>query len=106
MKIITTAVMLGALALGGAAAAQNPINARQLNQERRIDAGVRSGKLTNNEAGRLHAQQRSIRHESDAMRAANGGHLSRGDKAALHARQHRADRNIIRKKYNRAHRPG
>ena len=102
MKYLAFAVALGALSIGGAAAAQGPVNARQLNQERRIDAGQRSGKLTGREAAQLNAQQRSIAMQEDRMRARNGGHLSPRDKAMLHARQERANRAILAKKHNRA----
>ena len=95
------AVALGALAFGSVASAQSPINVRQANQERRIDAGTRSGKLTHREAASLKAQQRQIALDERRMRARNGGHLSRRDKAILHARQERANRAILAQKHDR-----
>ena len=44
------------------AAAQ--VNARQLNQERNIDAGVRSGKLTPREAATLRSEVRAIEYQA------------------------------------------
>jgi hypothetical protein len=76
------------------------VNVRQLNQERRIDAGVRSGKLTHHEADKLTAQQHSISNEAKAMRDEHGGHLTGVDKATLHARQAHANANILNKKHN------
>lgn len=99
--IMKLALALGALSASGAALAAGPINARQLNQERRIDAGVRSGKLTHREATNLRGQQHAISHEEDRMRARHGGHLTAYDKRMLHARQARANQRILAKKHNR-----
>ncbi len=98
MKTILFAIGLAAIGLAGAASAADPVNLRQINQERRIDAGHRSGKLTRAETDRLKAQQASISHEEAAMRARHGGHLTARDKAIIHARQDRADRAILRQK--------
>lgn len=104
MKKIIVAFALGAIGLTGAAQAADPIvNARQLNQERRIDAGTRSGKLTPHEADALRGQQHSISHEEQRLRARHGGHLTARDKRAIHARQARANRAILAKKHNRYH---
>ena len=63
------------------------VNARQIDQQRRIDAGKRSGKLTERERLRLKAEQRSIVRMQHRMKA----------------RQRAAERNIYRAKHN-AHR--
>jgi hypothetical protein len=58
MKTLTLAVASAALTFAaGAATAQSwtPINERQANLDARIEAGVRSGDLTRNEANRLRA---------------------------------------------------
>ncbi len=94
--------LLAAAGLAGAAVAQ-PANLRQLNQERRIDAGVRSGKLTPHEAEVLRQQQRSISNEKQTLKARHGGHLTKRDKAMLHARQQRANQRILMNKHNRYH---
>ncbi len=103
MKKIVTALVLGALTLGSVATAQAAVNARQVNQERRIDAGKRSGKLTPREAARLKAEQRSISNQEARLRARHGGHLTARDKQTIHARQERANRAILASKRN-AHR--
>lgn len=101
MRRILIAAALGALTLSGLASAQGPVNARQLNQERRIDAGKRSGKLTAAEARRLKAQQYAIKRDEDRMRARHGGKLTARDKRIIHARQEQANRAILRQKHNR-----
>lgn len=102
MKPTTLALALGlvTVAVAGAAQAAPPVNARQLNQERRIDAGVRSGKLSPHEAAVLKSQQASIRGEERRMRAAHGGHLTARDKRLIHARQDAANAQILHKKHN------
>lgn len=79
------------------------VNARQIDQQRRIDAGKRSGKLTEQERLRLKAEQRSIVRMQHRMKARHGGDLTARDERILHARQRAAERNIYRAKHN-AHR--
>lgn len=101
MKSTIIALAIGSLAISGTALAEKPINARQLNQERRIDAGVRSGKLTHAEAARLKTQQASISRYEQQLRAAHGGKLSKYDEHLVHARQDAANAAILKKKDNR-----
>ena len=101
MKKRISALMLAAIGLATATGAAAQTNLRQLNQERRIDAGVRSGKLAPGEATTLRHQQRAIENQSKRMRARHHGHLTARDKRILHARQDRANRRILAKKHNR-----
>jgi hypothetical protein len=96
-------ILMTALSLAAPVLAQPAANLRQLNQERRIDAGVRSGKLTPHEAAALRAQQHSIASQKQRLKARHHGHLTRRDKAAIHARQRAADRRILMNKHNRHH---
>jgi gas vesicle protein len=98
MKRILIALAIGTLIGSGAATAAAPVNVRQLNQERRIDAGLRSGKLTRTEADRLRMQQASIRAEVARMRARHPHGLTEGDKRRLTAMQDQADRAILHQK--------
>ncbi len=92
------ALLLGSTAAGSALLAQGPANLRQLNQERRIDAGTRSGKLSPREAARLRAEQRNIARLEAHLKARHGGRLTAADKRLIHARQERANRNILAQK--------
>lgn len=98
MKRLVVALALGTMVVSGAAMAAAPVNVRQLNQERRIDAGLRSGKLTRMEAEHLRAQQASIRAEVARMRARHPHGLTEGDKQRLTALQDQADRGILKQK--------
>lgn len=101
MNRLFATLALGALVGGTAAVAADPVNVRQLNQERRIDAGTRSGKLTEHEAARLKAQQASIKEYEDQLRAAHGGKLTEHDKRLVHARQDAANAAILKQKNDR-----
>jgi hypothetical protein len=105
MRKTMIVLALGALTAAGMGQAERPVNARQLNQERRIDAGMRSGKLTHGEAARLKAQQDDIRRYEDQLRAAHGGHLTARDKRLVHARQDAANARILHAKNNRVRGP-
>ena len=83
----------------GAAQAQ-PIDQRHYNQDRRIDHGLRTGRLTPHEARRIERQQRSIHRQEARMRYRNGGHLNGYDRAVLQHREDRASRHIYRAKHN------
>lgn len=96
-KLIATA-LLGALGFGAVAQAAPVVNVRQANQERRIDAGKRSGKLTHAEAARLKAEQRQIAMQEKRMRARHGGKLTARDRRTIHARQEAANRHILNQK--------
>lgn len=98
MKRMLIALAIGTLIGSGVASAAPTVNVRQLNQERRIDAGLRSGKLTRGEAKRLRAQQSAIRAEVAQMRRRHPHGLTENDKVRLTAMQDQADRAILRQK--------
>ena len=97
MKHMLIALAAGSL-IGSAVMAAPTVNVRQLNQERRIDAGLRSGKLTKPEAERLRAQQASIRADVARMRVRHPHGLTESDKRRLTALQDQADRSILNQK--------
>jgi hypothetical protein len=74
------------------------IQKRQVNQEKRIDQGVKSGELTPREAGRLEAQQAKIQQDEARMKA--DGKLTKAERRKLQREQDRASKNIYRKKHN------
>jgi hypothetical protein len=66
----------------------------------RIAQGVRSGQLTRGETRNVESRERSVNREEHAMRRADGGHLTGGDKAALTRRQNNISRSISKDKHN------
>lgn len=76
------------------------IQQRKVNQQKRINQGVKSGQLTNREANTLERQHRAINRETRAMRAQNNGKLSKQDRKTIHRQQNQESRRIYRKKHN------
>ena len=86
-------------------ATSRSIAARKGDQQGRIAQGDRSGQLTGRETSHLEHQEHAINHEERNMRAQDGGHLTRSDKATLSRQQNAESRRIDRDKHNAATRP-
>lgn len=72
---------------------------RNVNQEKRINQGVRSGELTNRETARLErGQARTDRAEA---RAGANGHVSAGEQARVQNRENRQSNHIYNQKHDR-----
>ena len=78
----------------------NEVNARQGNQQARINAGVRSGQLTPGETNNLETRDSSINRQAQADRAANGGRLTGQEKQQLNQRQNAVSNSIHRDDHN------
>jgi opacity protein-like surface antigen len=82
------------------AQAETPvIDERQTNQEQRIDQGIASGQLNEQEANRLNKQQEHINKMED--RAKSDGVMTKKERARIGAAQDRASRHIAREKHDR-----
>lgn len=75
------------------------IDQRQANQEQRVDQGVTSGVLTEQEANRLVRRQAQINKMEDE--AKSDGAVTKKERARLHKAQNRASRHIARQKHDR-----
>ena len=98
----STAVYLGVIAtlLGTAAMAQTAQQDQQrdVNQQERIEQGLKSGELSTREAGQLERQQQHI----DKMEAHDlkNGSISPAEQARLNAAQNKASGSIYADKHN------
>ena len=102
MKRILSAVTVMTILMSGIAYAQTNtpvINERQANQEQRIDQGIESGQLNEQEANRLNRQQERINKMEG--RAKSDGVMTKRERARISAAQHRASRHIAREKHDR-----
>jgi len=101
-KGIVAGLVAGVVTLGSLPAVAGPynstINQVEMDQERRIQQGLYSGRLTPEEFRRLENQQARIRSTEAQMRA--DGRLTRGEKTQLAQMQERANQNIYRAKHN------
>jgi hypothetical protein len=105
MKRIVVSMMMGALMLGGVSSmlAQNEINERQRNQQKRIGEGVENGSLTPAETARLEKQEAAIHHEVKTERKANGGTLTAQERRQVNRQQNRESKRIYRQKHDGQH---
>src|SRR5262245_27227832 len=71
---------------------------RDVNQQERIEQGLKAGQLSTREAGRLEREQQHI--EKMEARDLRNGSLSPAEQARLNAAQNRASRDIYRLKHN------
>lgn len=100
MKKITIALALAGLSITTVAQADIRIDARQVNQQRQIDAGKRSGKLNRAERDRLTAQQRSIDRTKKQFER-SGGRFSGVEVRRVNAMLDKSQADIVRAKQNR-----
>jgi hypothetical protein len=81
--------------------AQQRVDQRQVNQERRIEQGEKSGALTQREANRLDKGQARV--ESIEQKAAADGSITRKEAAHVQHAQNVESRRIARQKHDRQH---
>jgi hypothetical protein len=86
--------------LAAAPAEAGQIHNRQVRQQQRIGQGVLSGQLTARETARLEGREAHLNREIGAMRSANGGRLTPGERALVEHQQNRISRSIYRQKHD------
>ena len=102
--LLATSTLAGASDYGYGGSAQREIDARQAQQERRIQQGVRSGEVSRSEYSRLENEQARIR---DLERQAKAdGHISRAEAARIREAQNQASRHIYQEKHDGERRRG
>jgi hypothetical protein len=70
------------------------VNARLLNQNRRIHADVRNGTLSHAQAHALHRDDHAIRREQRHMSRRNGGYITRPQQRRLNRQENAVSRHI------------
>ena len=99
MKFAHTAIAAAlSLAFCGAALAQAGTVQRDVNQQQRIEQGLKSGSLNTQEAARLEKEETRV--ERDQARAMRDGKLSPAEKARLAREQNQVSRDIYREKHD------
>lgn len=100
MKTTMLAILLLTFAVGTASAqtATPRVKERQVNQQKRIHQGVRSGELTRPEARRLELREAKI--ARDKSKAKSDGVVTPEERAKLAAEQNRTSRAIARQKHD------
>jgi len=75
------------------------VNKRLKNQNKRINEGVQSGKLTKQQARKLHKEDRQIRQEERDMASQNGGHITKQEKKTLNQQENAVSNQIYSEKH-------
>ena len=103
MKIISIAALVAAAGIALPASAQTPstprVDQRQANQERRIEAGEKSGALNQKEAARLEKGQARVQKMED--KAAADGKVTKKERRRLEKAQDHQSRRIYREKHDK-----
>jgi hypothetical protein len=86
------------LAFCGAVFAQAGTVQRDVNQQNRIEQGLKSGQLTTQEAAKLEKEESRV--ERDQSRAMRDGKLSPAEKSRLAREQNQVSRDIYREKHD------
>lgn len=100
-KLITAGFVLAFVTLASAGFAQTRtprVTKRQVNQQARIDQGVKSGELTRPEAARLEAREAKIQHDKKEAKA--DGVVTPAERAKLNREENRSSRAINRQKHD------
>lgn len=99
MVAILSVICLTAVLLAVSLAQTPGVTNRQVNQQKRIGQGVRSGELTRREVRRLEREQNQIRKMK--VRARSDGEVTNRERARIHREQNQSNRHIFRAKNNR-----
>jgi len=108
LRILATTTVLSVFALGAFAQTSGPaatprIDARQANQEKRIDQGIASGELTKRETKKLEAEQTRIDRVEDRAKA--DGTVTKKERKHLTHMQNKASADIARQKHDAQEKP-
>lgn len=96
---IKAGLVIGVFSAAGAFAAEGAgTTQRDVNQQERIEQGLKSGELNTKEAARLERQEAVVGHMQ--AKALKDGDLSAAEKAKLAVAQNRVSRNIYREKHD------
>lgn len=78
------------------------VNKRVRNQERRINQGEKSGKLSHEQAEQLRADEKGIKAKEQAELQANGGHLTKPQQKELNQELNAESKKIHDEKHHAA----
>jgi len=70
------------------------VNDRLANQNKRIDAKVADGQMSQSQAAKLHKADHQIRQEERDMASQNGGHITKQEQKTLNQQENRNSKKI------------
>jgi uncharacterized membrane protein YebE (DUF533 family) len=100
IKTVIAAAALAALSVGAFAqsTATPAADKRQANQEKRIEAGEKSGALNATEANRMQKQQNAV--DKVEANAKADGVVTKGERAKIHKVQKKTSQDIYKQKHD------
>ena len=104
-RLLQTLTVAGTIALFGvgsviATPTDDPgIKAGEQKQQKKIDQGVQSGKLTQKETGKLEAEQAKIK--QDEVKKKSDGKMGKKKHAKPHKKHHKAKKHTTKEKHNK-----
>lgn len=103
MKTTKLVALFLATAFSGAALAQSTprVDRRENRQQKRIEQGERSGRLTNKEAGHLEAHEAKLNADEAAAKA--DGKVTRKERVKLNREANRNSKRIYKQKHDAQH---
>lgn len=101
IALMTGTLLTGTVALADDAVVKpvNKVNQRQVNQQKRIGQGVKSGQLTPNETVNLEKKEAAIHQEVRTDRKVNGGALTPVEKKQVNHQQNQVSKQLYNKKH-------
>jgi hypothetical protein len=78
----------------------NEVDSRRFNQQQRIASGIANGSMSAGKAASIEHKEAAINHEVHSERAANGGHLTVGERAQVNHQQNQTSRQIYRARHS------
>ena len=100
MNKMIIVLMTGAMLTGTLAMAEDKVDQRFSNQQKRVGQGLQSGQLTAKEGAHLENKEAGLRKEIHTDRAANGGKLTSAEKTQVNQQQNKLSKQIYNKKHN------
>jgi hypothetical protein len=101
MKRLFTGIAIGAMMIAGTTSvfAENEVNQRQQNQQKRIANGISNGTMNARQASKVENQEANVHREIRTDRAANGGKLTPAEHAQVNRQQNRMSNEIYNDKH-------
>jgi hypothetical protein len=77
----------------------NQVNKREQNQQNRIANGLKSGKMSAQQASNIEKREASVQNQEQKDMAAHNGHLTKAEQRQLNRRENRISKSIYKDKH-------
>jgi hypothetical protein len=101
--VVAATFLVAGVAQAGDWRADHPrraqVNNRLNRQNRRIDEGVKSGRLSHGQAKQLHEEDHAMRQQERSEAAEHGGHITKREQRQLNREENGSSRQIYDEKH-------